>query len=166
MKITILYASKSGNTAKAAEFIKDGLHTVSSFEVKLMNLLNEGDIDADFINESAAVIVGTPTYSANMAWQVKKWFDTDRAAKLSGKLGAAFATANYVYGGADLAVADLLHHMLVKGMLVYSSGTGCGAPIIHLGPIAVSTELDKSKDLFETFGARIGKKALELYSQP
>lgn len=163
MKVSILYVSKSGNTEKAAEFIKEGLLSAGEMEVKLINLLNEEPIDAEFVKESSAVIIGTPTYCANMAWQLKKWFDTDRSISLAGKLGAAFSTANFVYGGQDLAIADVLHHMLVKGMVVYSSGGGCGAPIIHLGPAAISSELDTSKELFVTFGKRVGAKAIELF---
>lgn len=163
MKMTILYVSKSGNTEKAAEFIKEGMLSAGATEVKLMNLLNEDTVDAPFIQESTAVVIGTPTYMADMAWQLKKWFDTDRSVKLSGKLGGAFATANFVQGGPDLAVSDILKHMLVKGMLVYSSGTASGAPFLHLGPVAVATELDQNKELFTVFGKRVAEKALALF---
>lgn len=163
MKITVLYASKSGNTEKAAEFIREGLLSAGEIDVKLMNMLSEEPLDAEFVKESAAVIMGTPTYSASIPWQVKKWFDTDRSVKLVGKLGAAFATAEYVHGGADNAIADVLHHMLVKGMIVYSSGAGCGAPIIHFGPVAIARELDSFKDLFVIFGKRVAEKASELF---
>lgn len=163
MKISILYASKSGNTEKAACFIKEGILASGDIDVKLMNLLNDDAVDAEFIKESSAVIVGTPTYSGNMAWQLKKWFDTDRSVNLSDKLGAAFATANYIQGGADIALSQILHHMLVKGMLVYSSGTGKGAPLLHLGPVAIKGDNDASKDLFTVFGKRIAEKALEIF---
>jgi NAD(P)H dehydrogenase (quinone) len=166
MKISILYVSISGNTEKAAEFIKDGITDLSAcdIDVKLMNLANEDALDTDFINESAAVIIGTPTYSGSMAWQLKKWFDTGKAS-LAGKLGAAFATAKYVQGGPGIAVDSVLQHMLVKGMLVYSSGTGCGLPYVHYGPIAFKSELEKSKDIFVIFGTRIAEKAVELFSR-
>ncbi len=163
MKITILYFSQSGNTERAAEMIKEGAESAGDVEVRLMNLAaGDGAVDGDFLSESAAVIVGTPTYMANMAWQLKKWLDTDKT-RLAGKLGAAFATANFAHGGPDIAVLGILQHLLVKGMLIYSSGTGCGKPIIHLGPVAIAGELDKSRDLFVLFGKRIAEKALELF---
>ena len=165
MKITVLFVSKSGNTEKAAELIKQGIQSTGDIEVKLMNLLSEETVDAQFIQDSSALIVGTPTYMADMAWQLKKWFDTDRSVKLSGKLGAAFATANFVHGGPDIAIYDVLKNMLVKGMVVYSSGSGCGAPIIHLGPVAIANELDKTKELFEIFGKRVAEKATELFDK-
>jgi NAD(P)H dehydrogenase (quinone) len=163
MKIAIVYFSKTGNTEKAALLIRDGILRAGEFEVRLMNIGEEGRVDAEFLTESSAVILGTPTYVANMAWQLKKWFDTERNVKLAGKLGAAFATANFVHGGPDLAIADILHHCLVKGMVVYSSGAGCGAPFIHLGPVAVTGEEVQSRDLFITFGKRIAEKALQLF---
>ncbi|UOO38229.1 flavodoxin family protein [Oscillospiraceae bacterium CM] len=163
MRISILYVSQSGNTEKAAGFIREGIQLAGSVDVKLMNLSNEGALDAEFVKDSAAVIIGTPTYAAGMAWQLKKWLDTDRSVNLSGKLGAAFSTANFVHGGADVAIADVLHHLLVKGMLVYSSGAGCGKPIIHLGPVAIAGALDNTRDLFVTFGRRVAEKALALF---
>lgn len=166
MKISILYVSKSGNTEKAAEYIREGVLELGagSIDVKLMNLSDEDYLDTEFLKESAAVIIGTPTYSGSMAWQLKKWFDTDNS-NLAGKLGAAFATAKYVQGGPGIAIDSVLQHMLVKGMLVYSSGTGCGLPYIHYGPIAFKNELEKSKDIFFTFGTRIAEKAIELFSR-
>jgi NAD(P)H dehydrogenase (quinone) len=164
MKITVLYVSCSGNTEKTAGFVREGILQAGDIDVKLMNIISEESLDADFIKESAAVIIGTPTYAAAMSWQLKKWFDTSKI-KLAGKLGAAFATANYVYGGADIALADILQHMLVKGMVAYSSGTGCGNPIIHLGPVAITSDFDASKDLFVIFGKRVADKTLELFGQ-
>lgn len=165
MKISILYFSQTGNTEKAAGLIRDGILSIGNIDVKLMSIAGEEPLDTAFLKESAAVVIGTPTYSANMSWQLKKWFDTDKTVKLAGKLGAAFATANFVQGGPDIAIADVLHHMLVKGMVVYSSGAGCGMPFIHLGPIAIASEFDKSSDLFVTFGKRIAEKTMDLFGQ-
>lgn len=163
MKISILYVSKSGNTEKAAEFIREGIVSVGGIEVRLMNLDGDDPIDKEYLESCSAVIIGTPTYSGNMAWQLKRWFDTDTSVNLKGKLGAAFATAKFVQGGPAVAVTDVLLHMLVKGMIVYSSGTGCGLPYIHYGPIAFKNELEKSKELFVIFGKRIAEETMELF---
>ncbi|MFA0816540.1 MAG: flavodoxin family protein [Anaerofustis sp.] len=165
MKIAILYYSESGNTAKMADTIEAGILSVGQIEVKQMNL-NQTDnkpIDADFVNQSSAVLFGTPTYVANMCWQMKQWFDTDWNCNLAGKLGGAFATANAPHGGADVAVLGIINHLLVKGMLVYSSGAGCGRPFIHLGPTALRDELEQKAPLFKLFGKRIAEKAIELF---
>jgi NAD(P)H dehydrogenase (quinone) len=70
-----------------------------------------------------------------------------------------------MHGGADLAISSVLRHMLVKGMLVYSSGAGCGRPFIHLGPVALRDDLDGKRELFQLFGKRIAEKAIELFGE-
>ncbi|NLF80340.1 MAG: flavodoxin family protein [Clostridia bacterium] len=163
MKITVLYVSVGNHTAKAAEYIQEGIGQAGTgIEVKLMNLLDEDAPDNDFIAASSAVIIGSPTYFADMCWQLKKWFDIDRACPLAGKLGAAFATANFPQGGPHQAVSSIIRHMLVKGMLVYSSGISRGKPYIHLGPIGIADKLEESADLFRVFGQRVAEKVLEL----
>ena len=163
MKMTVLYVSVTGNTEKMAGYIREGIRQAGDIEVKLMNLLQEEALDKDFINQSSAVIIGTPTYVADMCWQLKQWFDTDWSCDLGGKLGAAFATANVMHGGPDQAITNVLKHMLVKGMLVYSSGAGCGRPFIHLGPIGIRDSLDETGGLFRLFGKRVAEKALALF---
>jgi len=58
-----------------------------------------------------------------------------RNIKFGGKLGAVFATANYVGGGAEVAEVALIAQLLVKGMVVYSSGGAEGKLFIHYGPV-------------------------------
>lgn len=167
MKITILYFSKTGNTEKAATYIKAGLLTVGDFEIRLMNLNQVESVDSQFINDSEAVIMGTPTYVASMCWQFKKWFDEDWSCQLGGKLGAAFATANAMHGGGDIALQSMICHMLVRGMVTYSSGAGCGRPYIHLGPIGIGVNngVEERKDFFELFGKRVGEQTIRLFKK-
>ena len=110
------------------------------------------------------MIFGTPTYVANMCWQMKKWFDTNWSVKLGGKLGGAFATENSPNGGgAEQAIISIVTHMLVKGMLVYSSGAERGRPFIHIGPTIVRDQLEQKEELCGLFGRRIAQKAHELF---
>ncbi|MGI6711166.1 MAG: flavodoxin family protein [Bacillota bacterium] len=165
MKITVLYVSVTGNTEKMAGYIRDGIEETDDMEVRLMNLNQKETVDFSFVKDSSAIIIGTPAYVADMSWQLKKWFDTDWNCNLAGKLGAAFATANCMHGGADLAISSVLRHMLVKGIMVYSSGAGCGRPFIHLGPVALKDDLDGKRELFQLFGKRIAQKAVELFGE-
>ena len=158
MKITVLYVSVTGNTEKMAGYIRDGIEETDNMEVRLMNLNQKETVDFSFVKDSSTIIIGTPAYVADMSWQLKKWFDTDWNCDLAGKLGAAFATANCMHGGADLAISSVLRHMLVKGMLVYSSGAGCGRPFIHLGPVALKDDLDGKKNCFSYSGNGSPKK--------
>jgi len=164
MKITILYFTETGNTEKMAGFIKEGiLKTDHTIDVRLMNMKDDTGIDVSFLNESSAVVFGTPCYVANTCWQLKKFFDTRWDCKLGGKLAGCFATANCMHGGPDVAILTVLQHALVRGMLAYSSGAGCGRPYIHLGPIALRDSLDEQSHIFELFGARFAEKAKALF---
>ena len=162
MKISILYYSKTGKTREMAEVAASGMRAIEGMEVGIFDIEN---VDVDFLHESKAVVFGTPTYLANTCWQIKKWFDEIPIKKinLGGKLGAAFATANFVQGGGDTAILTLVNHMLVTGMLVYSSGSSQGLPYIHLGAVAVKDNFEESKKMFHIFGQRIASKAMELF---
>lgn len=146
-----------------AKIVAEGVRSVPGAEARLFEL---DHIDMDYLSESRAVIFGTPTYYANTCWQLKKWFDESHACRLEGKLGAAFATANYAQGGADVALTALIQHMMVKGMLVYSGGSSLGQPFIHLGAVALKENFDASKEMFQIFGARVAGKAKELFDRP
>lgn len=164
MKIAILYFSQTGNTEKMAGVIRDGiLEYNKNIEVSLMNISSDENIDKDFLNDSSAVIFGTPTYVASTCWQMKKFFDTRFDCKLEGKLAACFATAGCVWGGPDIAIQSILEMALTHGMLAYSSGTEFGRPYIHLGPIALMNNLEENADIFTLFGKRIARKTSELF---
>lgn len=160
MKISILYHSQTGHTKEMAEIIAEGAREVKDTQVRLFSL---ADVDVDYVNESDAVLFGTPTYYASTCWQLKKWFDESKNFQLAGKLGAVFATANYAQGGADIAVQTILGHMLVKGMLVFSGGSSYGQPYIHLGAVALKENFEASKPMFRVFGTRVAQKAAELF---
>lgn len=159
MKIAVIYFSKTGKTAEMAEVIASGAREVSGVEVRCFSLEN---VDACYVKESSCVLLGSPTYLANMAWQMKQWLD-ELPFKLGGKLGGAFATANYPQGGSEVAVLTLLQHMLAKGMMVYSTGTYLGHPYMHLGPVAFKENFEESKEMFHIFGKRMAQKGMELF---
>lgn len=161
MKITIVYYSKTGKTKEMAEEVAKGIQEVKGVDVRLFDVEN---IDMEYLAESRAVIFGTPTYYANLCWQLKKFFDESGGINLSGKLGAAFATANVPQGGADVALLTLIQHMMVKGMLVYSGGTTLGQPFLHLGAAGWRDTFEENRHLFRVFGQRIAAKAQEIFS--
>jgi NAD(P)H dehydrogenase (quinone) len=164
MKISILYYSETGNTEKVAGFIASGAKKVPETEVKTFNLKDQNGIDWSFVEDSGAVIFGTPTYYANMCWQMKKWIDTDSESKLGGKIGAVFATENSPHGGGgELAIMTLINHLLVKGMLIYSGGAAHGRPFIHVGPTVVRDQITEREPICRLFGERVAEKAHELF---
>ena len=167
MKISIVYFSSTGRTAKMAEEIKAGIAAadagieVGLFPITELTSYNEENVA--FVNDSAAVIVGTPDYYAAEANQLKTWLDTCPC-KLSDKLCGAYATANFLQGGADIAIQSVLTQLLVKGTVVYSSGVSQGLPFIHLGPVCLKDQEESAAELFRVYGTRFAKKALELFA--
>lgn len=160
MKIAIIYHTISGNTKEIAEFVAEGVKQAGNIEVNIMSIDN---VNTDFVNESSAVIFGTPTYYSNMTWQMKKWFDMDRTCKLEGKIGSMFATCNVFGGGSEIAVNTLAQHMITKGMLVYSGGTALGAPFIHIGAVCIKEGDEFQRSRAKILGERVAKKALEIF---
>lgn len=164
--ISIIYFSASGNTETAANWIAQGAAAVADTEVRCFNLAQNEEPDREFVEGSDAVIFGTPTYVANMCWQLKKWFDTHLDYQLAGKIGSAFSTENSPYGGGgELAIMTIINHLLVKGMLIYSSGSGCGRPFIHIGPTVVRSQLQERQEICTLFGKRIAEQAHRLFDR-
>lgn len=72
------------------------------------------------------MIVGTPDYYAAEANQLKTWLDTCPC-KLADKLCGAYATANFLRGGGDIAIQSVLTQLLVKGYVDLFLWNGPGA---------------------------------------
>lgn len=161
MKMTVLYYSRTGNTKKMGEAIAEGMRRVAGVETGIFPL---DGIDEAFVKDSKCVVLGTPTYLASMAAPVKVWLDESSAkVPVAGKIAGAFATQDYLHGGADLAMQSILSHMMVKGALVYSGGGAFGKPVIHLGPVALKDDLDGALDTFKLYGERMAKMTNELF---
>lgn len=161
MKLAVLYFSATGHTKAAAEAVLHGA-AKQGVEGKAFAL---DAIDTDYLQQADAVVFGTPTYYANTCWQIKKWFDESKPILLEGKLGAVFATADYQQGGPDLAALTVLEHMLVKGMLIYSGGSACGKPYLHLGAVCIKGQEKEGLALCEVLGERVARKALDLFAE-
>jgi NAD(P)H dehydrogenase (quinone) len=160
MKISIVYHTETGNTAKVAECIADGMRKVGDVEIKCMSI---SDIDIDFAKESCAFIFGTPTYLASFSWQMKKFLDTElKGLSIEGKLCGVFATANYFGGGAEIAELTLISHLLVRGGMIYSAGSSMGTPYTHLGVVSIKDGSDFERERASIFGERFAAKTMEL----
>lgn len=160
MKISILYSSKTGKTERVAKLIEEGVKRSGNIEVKTMNL---DAVDKEFLQESEGIIFGTPTYYANISWEMKKWIDESSEFNLEGKLGAAFSTANSIAGGSDIALLTILNHLMVKGMLVYSGGVAFGKPKTHLGYVHINEIQENEDENARIFGERIANKVKQIF---
>ena len=160
MKMSVIYHSRTGNTEKMAELVAQGMNSVAGAEARIFSIDN---VDEEWIRDSRCIVVGSPTYHASISGELKMFLEGFGKFSPAGKLGGAFATANFVHGGAELAMQTILDHMLVYGMLVYSGGGSKGRPVIHLGPQAVAGKLEETEENFRIYGARMAEKAMELF---
>ena len=161
MKLSLIYDSKTGNTQAAAEAIAAGMMKAGGVEARCFRI---PEVDADFVNESAGIVVGSPTYAAGLTPDLYDWLMRDSMPLIwpAGKLGGAFATGQYIHGGEDLTIQFLLTHLLVRGMMVYSGGNAFGHPVVHIGPVAISPDKEGFRELFEIYGERFAAQAKKI----
>lgn len=166
LKLSVICDSVSGNTKQAGEWIAEGMRRAGA-EAKCFTI---GEIDADFVKQSCGVVLGSPVYSALMTADMRSWLQTGaRELGFAGKLGGAFATAQYTHGGAELVIQSLLEIELVYGMLVYSAGNSEGHPVIHIGPVGINGNresfngMENYKEYFGLYGERFARKAYGLF---
>ena len=122
-KILILYYSGSGNTKRMAEAIGEAMRS-GGMNVTVKDVEK---FDVSLLPNYDSILVGSPTYFSNMAWQVKKMIDESivhyRGGKLKKKVAGIFASAGTEKDGRDclktLEVALGHHHdmKMVDGIL-------------------------------------------------
>lgn len=160
-KILITYHSVTNHTKTLAEEVAKGAQSVAGVEVTLKNINNTKTkdlIDAD------AIIVGSPVYNANVAPQVVQFIDQwpFEGNKLKNKIGAAFVTAGGISAGEELVQVNILHSMLVFGMIIVGGEEWQSA----LGASAITEEgmfSDKKMDsIFLKKGFGLGKRVAEM----
>lgn len=167
MKFAVVYDSKTGNTRQAAEWIAEGMNQAENTEAKAFSIY---DIDENFVRESRGIVIGSPSYAAQMTLDLHSWLMSGTGSlDFAGKLGGAFATEQFTHGGGETVIQSILTVEMVKGMLCYSGGGACGMPVIHLGPVGVNNNVEKHngmehyKDCFVTFGRRFAEKGNEIF---
>ncbi len=156
MKATIIYDSQTNHTKKMAELIQKGME--KSLDVKVFSI---DEVDETWLNDSQCLIIGSPTYYVDLSSKMKSFLETLGKYQLSGKLGGAFSTAGFVYGGGEMTIENILKHLLFYGMMVYSSGCSTNPPI-HLGPIAINN-IKETETIFEAYGQRMAKQTLNIF---
>ena len=162
MKLAVLYDSKSGNTKQAAEWIAAGMGEAEGVEARAYQI---GQEDADFVREARGAVIGCPVYAALMTPDMRTWLmGAGGKYAMAGKLGGAFATARFVYGGSELVIQNINKFLIFWGMLVYAGGTALGKPPIHTGPSAINgLQEEFITDTFRLYGQRMAEKAAELF---
>jgi NAD(P)H dehydrogenase (quinone) len=150
----VVYDSKTSNTEKMALAIGQG--KVKRVDKASLNDLMEAD----------AIVLGSPTYFANMTTKMKDFIDKSIKIypdKLADKAGAAFTACGGV--GGDMTVLAFLQAMLLHRMVVIGPESG-GFGVVQVGDVD-----DKCLADCQAFGNRIaaftvaleaGKEKLQL----
>ncbi len=131
VKVLVTYHSASGNTEKMAAAIAEGVKMNAQVHVVMKRV---EQVVADDLFSADAIIVGSPVYWANMAGEVKTFFDNWQFKfgvfpdfKMKNKVGAAFATGGQVSSGKEVTMLTILAAMLGNQMIVVSGGGAFGA---------------------------------------
>ena len=131
IQVLVTYHSLSGNTEAMAKSVVAGAKSVPETRVLLHKV---GDVTADLLFSSDALIVGSPVYWSNMSGEVKTFFDRWQFEfgvfpefKMRNKVGAAFATGGQVSSGKEVTMLTILAAMLGNQMIVVSGGGAFGA---------------------------------------
>ncbi len=149
-KVIIIYYSRTGNTQKMAELIKEGVKK-EGMEVTVKDVQK---VSAGELLDYDGIILGSPTYYGSMACQVKKLLDetVEFHSKLEGKVGAAFSSSANIAGGNETAVLDILNAMLIHGMIIQGDSLGD-----HYGPVSIGGPDIRSSNECLRLGSRVAK---------
>jgi NAD(P)H dehydrogenase (quinone) len=131
VKVLIAYHSVTGNTEKMAQGVAEGANSVAGTSVVLKRV---GDVAADDLLSSDAVIVGSPVYFANVSGEVKTFFDNwslkfgiFRDFKMRNKVAGAFVTGASISNGKETSMQAIHAAMLMNQMSIVSAGGAFGA---------------------------------------
>jgi NAD(P)H dehydrogenase (quinone) len=115
--VLIAYYSKSGNTKLMGEAVAKGARSVEGIEVILRSI---EEVQSEELLQASAIILGSPVYNANVAPAVQEFINSwpFEGRPLGDKIGAAFTTGGGISIGEELAMLNILHSMLVYGMIV------------------------------------------------
>jgi len=115
--VLIAYFSQSGNTKTLAHAVEEGAKSVAGVRVLLLPI---DQVSTKEVLEADAIVVGSPVYNANVAPEVQRFINSwpFEGRPLKNKLGAAFVTGGGISIGEELVQLNLLHSMLIQGMLV------------------------------------------------
>jgi len=129
--ILVTYYSRGGSTKKLAEAIVEGAASVENTKVILKPVTEVGEND---LLSCDGIIVGSPVYYANMAHEVKEFFDNWTLKfgiypenKMAFKAGAAFASGFWASGGKEMVINSINAAFLNSAMIVVAGEKGAGA---------------------------------------
>lgn len=129
-RLLVVYYTGTGNTKRMAEEIGKGAEQ-SGVNVQVKSV---EECELSDLAEADGIVMGSPTYFSNVAWQVKKLIDESitlyrKEHKLRGKVGGCFTSAGTHRDGKDcIRMLELtlgFHHKLkMVGGIIRASDDG------------------------------------------
>ena len=154
-KALISYYSRSGNTKKMAEHIKEGIGSIAKMEVTVKKI-SETALE-DMLN-SDVIIIGSPTYFGVMTAEVKELMDKSIKyfGKLNGKIGGAFTSSGGIGGGNETTILSILQGFLIHGMIIQGIQKGN-----HYGPVSIDAPDESVIKECINYGKLLGQLAVK-----
>jgi len=155
-KILITYFSGSGNTKRMAEYVSEGIKK-EGVESALKDIK---ELKADELLKYDGIIIGSPTYYGAMAYQIKELIDESVRfhGRLDGKVGAAFTSSANIGGGNETTILDILHTMLIHGMIIQGDPQGD-----HYGAVSIDEPNERAKKQCKRLGERTARLVKKLF---
>lgn len=164
-RILIGYYSQKGHTKLMAQAVARGARQVPGTAVTLLPVDSVRTAD---ILSADAIIVGSPVYNANVAPPVQRFINgwPFQGAPLRDKIGAAFVTAGGISAGEEIVQMNILHSMLVFGMIVagggeWSQAFGASA-VVAEPPFGRPKDKNRVDEYFLKKGERLGRRVAEI----
>jgi len=117
--ISVVYHSGYGHTSNQAKGIVDGIEGIDNVTANLIAIDQDGEIsEADWhkLDESKAIIFGSPTYMGMASWQFKKFADATSkrwfTQEWKNKLAAGFTNSASMNGDKH----STLHYFMTLAM--------------------------------------------------
>jgi len=169
VRVLVAYYSLTGNTERFAFGVAEGAKRVPGAVVVVKKV---EEVSKDDLQSADAIVLGSPTYFANIAGRMKVVIDDWNwkwKVDFTDKVGGAFATGAGQVGGKEHVVISLLLFMLHNRMVVAGplyqdeegediwAESGAAAMTGPLDPGVSAKELDGAHRLGER-AARLAKK--------
>ncbi|MCI0499544.1 MAG: NAD(P)H-dependent oxidoreductase [Planctomycetales bacterium] len=152
----VLYYSRSGNTKAMANALAQAMEK-AGLPTKCKSVT---DAQVSELVDADAIVVGSPTYYGRAAAAVAQLFDesVSKHGKLDGKVGAAFSSSANIGGGNETTICEIIHMMLIHGMIVQGDPQGD-----HYGPVSIGKPDDRVLGQCARRGQRIAELTRKLF---
>ncbi|MCD6593157.1 flavodoxin family protein [Candidatus Bathyarchaeota archaeon] len=149
-RLLIVYYSGTGNTRKMAEEIGEGARSVGVN----VEILRAEECNVEDLASADGVVIGSPTYFSNVAWQVKKLIDGSislyGSRRLKGKVGGCFTSSGTRRDGEECI-------RMIELAFGYHHGMRMIPGIIR----ASGDDEEKVSRICREYGERIAKRILK-----